>query len=339
MTPLEFEARYQADWDELEQLLKNLRMRFGRRRAPAPGDRFASLYRRACEQLAMARARAYPAHIIDRLNQLTSDAHQVIYRERGFGFSRLLKVINEDFPNAGRAQAKYFWLATAVFALPFLVLNLLVYFKPAMILAVVDAATAANFEYMYSESESIGRTRDAGSDWTMFGYYIRHNIGIGFQCFAGGIFAGLGSIFFLAYNGALLGAVEGFLLSRGLAEPYFSFVATHSAFELTAIALSGAGGLRIGHAIIAPGRRTRRNALVAAAREAILLVYGATFLFFVAAIIEAFWSSARWIPLPLKFTVAAACWAFVIGYLWRHGRPQRRGQKATLADDEAPHAG
>lgn len=337
MTPLEFEARYQADWDELEQLLKDLRQRLGKRRPEVPGDRFASLYRRACEQLAMARARAYPAHIVDRLNQLTDDAHQVIYRERGFGFSRLRKVIDDDFPNAVRAQATYFWLAAAVFAIPFLVLNFLVYFKPTLILSVVDAGTAASFEYMYSESESIGRTRDASSDWTMFGYYIRHNIGIGFQCFAGGIFAGLGSLFFLAYNGAVIGAIEGYLLSRGLAEAYLSFVATHSAFELTAIALSGAGGLRIGHAIVAPGRRARRDALVVAGREAIVLVYGAAFLFFVAAVIEAFWSSARWIPLPLKFTVAGACWIFVIGYLWRHGRPQRR--ETDGAHDEAHRAG
>ena len=45
----------------------------------------------------------------------------------------------------------------------------------------------------------------------MFGYYIRNNIGVAFQCFAGGLFAGLGTLFFLAYNGAFAGALAGYL--------------------------------------------------------------------------------------------------------------------------------
>ena len=100
----------------------------------------------------------------------------------------------------------------------------------------------------------------------MFGFYIRNNIGVAFQCFAGGLFAGLGSLFFLAYNGAFGGAVAGYLTERGLSSTFYSFVATHAAFELTAIVLSGAAGLKIGHALLAPGRRTRVQSLVIATR-------------------------------------------------------------------------
>ena len=102
-----------------------------------------------------------------------------------------------------RADAAYVWIATALFAVPTLVLGVLVYYQPGLVLSVVDAATAAEFEQMYSRSaESIGRTRDAGNNWMMFGFYIRNNVGIAFQCFASGLAAGLGSIFFLVYNGA-----------------------------------------------------------------------------------------------------------------------------------------
>src|SRR5690606_4594231 len=67
MTPLQFEARYQADWEELQRLLHRLQ-RHERVPEPVSAERLASLYRRACEQLALARARAYPTHIIERLN-------------------------------------------------------------------------------------------------------------------------------------------------------------------------------------------------------------------------------------------------------------------------------
>jgi uncharacterized membrane protein SpoIIM required for sporulation len=319
MTPLQFEAQYQSEWDELQSLLAQLR---GARKtgAPVAGDRVASLYRRACEQLALARARSYPAYIVERLNELTADAHQLIYQRQEFGIGRLRRMIGYDFPRAVRAHSPYVWLATAVFALPMLILGLLVYAKPELILSMVDPLTAAEFEHMYSEAEAIGRHRDASGDWTMFGFYIRNNIGIGFQCFAGGLFAGVGSLFFLAFNGAFFGAIAGFLTERGLSSTFYSFVVTHGAFELTAIVLSGAAGLRIGHALIAPGRRTRRNALIVAARESIVIVYGVTGLLVLAAAVEAFWSSARWIPLPLKYSVALCCWIVVLGYLWRQGR-------------------
>lgn len=321
MTPLKFEEQYQGEWDELEALLKSLRSGTRKERAAISGERFASLYRRACEQLALARARAYPAHIVDRLNQLTADAHQVIYQQRELGLGRLKRMIAVDFPRAVRAQARYVFIATAVFLVPLLVLGLLVYHNPELILSMVDPRTAAEFEAMYSDAaESIGRRRDAENDWAMFGYYIRHNISLGFQCFAGGLFAGIGSLFFLAFNGAFFGAIGGYLTERGLSENFYSFVVTHGAFELTAIVLAGAAGLRIGHALIAPGRRTRREALVVAARESIVIVYGVAGLLVIAAAVEAFWSSARWIPLPIKYSVAAGCWIAVLGYLWRQGR-------------------
>ena len=100
-------------------------------------------------------------------------------------------------------------------------MRVLVYYRPDLILSVVDAATAAQFEQMYSSAaESIGRTRDAGDDWTMFGFYIRNNVGVAFQCFASGLAAGLGSVFFLVYNGAMFGAIAGYLPSAVLATPF-----------------------------------------------------------------------------------------------------------------------
>src|SRR2546427_8634561 len=33
---------------------------------------------------------------------------------------------------------------------------------------------------------ALGRLRTAETDWSMFGFYLMHNIGLGFQCFAAG---------------------------------------------------------------------------------------------------------------------------------------------------------
>ena len=324
MTPLRFEEMYQDEWTELEASLDCLLARGVGKSASlssVSGARVAALYRRACEHLALARARCYPAYMVDRLERLTATAHQVIYQRREFGLASVWDTIAVGFPSAVRNHVSYVAVAAATFLLPTIVIALLVYSRPEMILSVVSSETAASFEEMYSPAaDSIGRTRTATTDWMMFGFYIRNNVGVAFQCFAGGLFAGLGSLFFLAYNGAFSGALAGYLTERGLSSTFYSFVATHSAFELTAIVLSGAAGLRIGHALLAPGRLTRLHSLVLATRDSAVLLYGVTAMLLVAAAIEAFWSSATWLPAAAKYSVAAVCWTAVLGYFTFQGR-------------------
>ncbi|HUR32889.1 MAG TPA: stage II sporulation protein M [Vicinamibacterales bacterium] len=330
MTSVQFEQTYRDEWDELEAMLGLLpaNPRDWRRRHhpgydddPRAAARFTELYRRACGQLALARARAYPAHVVDRLDALTADAHQRIYHRSDVGWTRLRVLLTSSIPTVVRAHWRYAAVAAAAFVVPLVVMALLVASNAELILSVVSAETAASFEDMYSPAaSSIGRVRTAETDWTMFGFYIRNNIGVAFQCFAGGLFAGVGSLFFLAYNGAFAGALAGYLVSRQMSSTFFSFVVTHAAFELTAIVLSGTAGLRIGHALIAPGRLRRTESLRRATREAVIILYGATAMLVVAAAVEAFWSSARWIPNGVKYGVGAACWTAVLVYLTTQGR-------------------
>ena len=324
MTPLHFENQYRKEWEELENALPAIldgHKRKAEKHDPLRGERIAELYRRACEHLALARARNYPRYLLDRLDKLTAEAHQVIYQRSEFGLSRLKRAITHDFPRAVRAHAWYVWSSTALFAVPLLLVGWLVYERPELILSVMSPEEAANFEAMYSEAaDSIGSLRGADEDWLMFGVYIWNNIGIAFQCFAAGIFVGLGSMFFLVYNGVVFGAAAGYITERGLGETFYSFVVTHGAFELTAICLAGAAGLRIGRALVAPGRNTRLQSLTQAAREIMIIIYGCVAMLLIAAAIEAFWSSARWLPLPLKYSVAGVCWLAVFSYFIFQGR-------------------
>lgn len=337
MTPLQFEQQHQNDWQQLADMLTALRL--GTRSARPEGAALVQLYRRACEHLAIAQARAYPTYMTDRLQHLTAEAHQVIYQNSELGGRRLLRLFTHDFPNAVRAHARHVWLATLVLMVPALLLGMMVHAKPELILSVIDAPQVSNFEHMYADdAKELGNPRGADSDWVMFGFYIKNNITVSFQCFASGLLAGVGSLFYLAFNGAMGGAVAGYLTLRGLGSNFYSFIVTHAAFELTAIVLSGAAGLRLGQAVLMPGRQSRTQALVHAAREAIVIIYGVIAMLVIAAAIEAFWSSQRWMPLPLKYSVAALCWLGVILYLTRQGRITDAATRHAISDTTpAPH--
>jgi uncharacterized membrane protein SpoIIM required for sporulation len=337
MTPRQFEARYETLWTELERGLAGLdaprkrakprRGEFPTTAAPAAsGARIAQLYRQCCEHLALARERAYPVHLVARLETLTARAHQHLYRRHDFGLAALRDLVLYEIPEAVRDLRWHLLVALLVFLLPTLAAGIATWLNPHFVMTIASATDVRNFDRMYGaeHGEHLGRT--SGDDWQMFGFYVMHNIGLAFQCFATGLALGVGSLAMLAFNGVSLGAVAGFLVTRGDSERFFSFVVTHSAFELTAIVLSGAAGLRLGHALLAPGRDTRTQALLHAARETAPVMYGAFAMLVTAAALEAFWSSAAWIAPGVKYGVGAACWMVVLGYLALQGRGNGRVQ-------------
>jgi uncharacterized membrane protein SpoIIM required for sporulation len=84
--------------------------------------------------------------------------------------------------------------------------------------------------------------------------------------------------------------------------------------------LSGAGGLKIGLALIAPGRQRRADALKEASQNAVRLLYGAAALTFSAAFIESLWSPSRTLPFELKIGVGIAVWVVLLSYFLFAGR-------------------
>jgi uncharacterized membrane protein SpoIIM required for sporulation len=326
MSPAQFEATYAAQWDELEALLAATEQRSRWRRAASQravpdAERLAALYRAICEHLALARGRAYPIHLSERLEDLAHRAHRLIYRQHDIGWQRLKRFLGLEVPAALRAQWRFIAVAGLLFVGPMLAMGLATWGEPARVLALMEVTQASGYEDMYrgGEGKALGRARSADTDWQMFGFYVRHNTGIGFQCFAGGLLAGAGSVFFLVYNGLQIGGVAGFLTARGHGENFWSFVASHAPFELTAIVISGGAGLMLGYALLAPGRLRRSQALAAAARDSVPLVGAVILLLLIAAALEAFWSSSAWVPPAAKFATSAFGWLVVWAYARRRG--------------------
>ncbi|HEB98827.1 MAG TPA: stage II sporulation protein M, partial [Thiotrichales bacterium] len=230
--------------------------------------------------------------------------HQRLYQARRASLAAVAEFVGRRFPARVRAEWRLVLLAALVFYVPLAGTFAAAWHDPDFVYSLMAPEQVARFELMYSDEgqKKLGRLRASDDDFAMFGFYIRNNIGIGFQTFAGGVFAGLGSLFFLAANGLFIGVVGGHLVQAGHAENFFSFVAGHSALELTAIVLCGAAGLRL------------------AARPSLEMVYGAALMLVGAAFIEAFWSSTQAIPPAVKYGVGLAGWGVLLLYFLLAGR-------------------
>lgn len=309
-----FERAHSDSWQALEHSLE-----------AKAGDECRSqlpqLYRAACHQLALARHRGYSPQLIDRLNQLVITGHHHLYRRSARFQYQFLRFIVRDFPQALRDNSAYVLWSIALFLLPGLAMWLACYVNEDMIYSVMSAADVRGMESMYDASDGhIGRERESDSDLMMFGFYIYNNVGIAFRTFASGILFGLGSIFFLVFNGIHIGSAAGHLTQVGYSDSFYPFVVGHGAFELTAIAFSGAAGLKIGFALLAPGSLSRTDALRKSGREAVIIVYGAALMLLIAAFLEAFWSSSSNLPNPIKYSVGGFFWLGVIYYCLLSGR-------------------
>jgi uncharacterized membrane protein SpoIIM required for sporulation len=306
-----FERTHWEEWEALAGMLA----------AGTDDPRLPQAYRRVCQHLALARDRCYTAGLVQRLNGLVMAGHQALYGSTlGLG-PQWGRFLAGGLARSVRALAGPVLLAAALTGLPMVVLPLAIAHDPRLAYLVEEPEDLARMERMYQPgSGRFGRASQAQTDVAMFGFYIWNNIRIGFQAFAGGIALGLGSVFFLVYNGVHGGAVAGFLAQAGLGRQFWPFVATHSALELPALVLAGAAGLHLGWSLVAPGRRSRAQALRAAAREGMPLVYGAALLDALAACIEAFWSASALVPPALKLAAAAVLWAAMAGYFLLAGR-------------------
>ncbi|MFT5431873.1 MAG: putative membrane protein SpoIIM required for sporulation, partial [Myxococcota bacterium] len=167
------------------------------------------------------------------------------------------------------------------------------------------------------------------TDTGMFGFYIYNNVGIAFRCFATGMLFGLGSAYFLVYNGFAIGAVLGFVISAGHGNNILTFICGHGPFELTAIVISGAAGLRLGHALIETKGRTRLGSVRAITGDLVTLVLGAGAMLVIAAILEGYWSPSGLAP-PIKWSVGLGFSVLVTLWLGFAGRT-RSPVTTTLA--------
>ena len=317
-----FESRYQDQWIQFDQWLnvasggstKNATARF-------PTSELPERYRQLARHLALARDRQYGAALISRLERLVLAGHQTLY---GAGHTRrggVALFIRQTFPKLIRTHWQSVLVAFLCLFGPLVGLAVAIQFTPDIVYIFMSSSDLANVQQMYDPANrKLGAGRDAASDVQMWGMYVWNNVRIGFQCFAGGLLFGVGAIFFMIFNGVHIGVVTGHLTQLGFIETFWGFVAGHSALELGGIVLCGAAGLQLGYALIAPGRKTRLEALKASTPDAVGILYGAATMIFLAAFIEGFWSASRIPPVEVKYTVGILLWLLMLSYFVFAGR-------------------
>lgn len=317
MKQAEFERRGQPLWQEFSAELTRLEAAA----SAVPSGDFAHNYRQVCQAHALCESRRYTSQLEAVLADLVVRGQRCLYRRQNRFLQSFWQFVVHGFPAAVRREARLFWLMSAVFYLPALAIAWALAYQPDLMYSLMSPQSVQQLESMYQpDNITLGEARDSGTNWQMFGFYIKNNIGVAFNTCASGLLMGVGSIFLVLYNGFMLGGAAAHLTHLGYQHTFFPFVVGHGSFELTAIVISGVAGLRLGLALVAPGRRPRLEALRRAGGQAVVLAMGAGLMLIVAAFVEAFWSSNNLLAAWQKYTVGAALWCLVGAYLALAGK-------------------
>src|SRR6476619_1432624 len=272
-------------WQRLEELLDLLDRMTLRRLHREEVRELGRIYRRTASDLAIARAESRDPRLINYLNSLVIRAHGRIYRADAQGGKRICNFFARALPRTFRRTWRY----------------------PALREIYIETKTHW-WESLNEEGNQIGAAN-----------IMQNNIRVTIMTFALGAMLGLGTIYFLAYNGANIASVLALTYTSGFGNDLVTFMVGHGVIELSCIFIAGGAGLLIGSAMVMPGDLSRADAMKTRGMEAVRLMIGVALLLVVAATIEGFISPAPINP-KIKIGIGAITGVAMYSYLLFAGR-------------------
>lgn len=298
-------------WQRLEELLNLLdHSSLGRLRREEVRE-LGRIYRRTASDLAIARAESRDPRLVNYLNSLVIRAHGRIYRANSHGWKRILYFFTHELPQTFRRTWRYTFVSFSVFFI-FAVLSFVgTRYDPEFseLVGVEPAFRELFIETKTHWWESLNDANQMGASEIM-----THNIQVTIYTFAFGAMFGVGTLFYLAYNGANIASVVALTYRAGFGNDLVTFMVAHGVIELTCIFIAGGAGLLVGTALLMPGNLTRADALKTRGMEAVRLMLGVAVLLVIAGTIEGFISPLQIDP-RIKYSIAALTGMALYSYL------------------------
>lgn len=161
-----------------------------------------------------------------------------------------------------------------------------------------------------------------------------NNAWIAMQCVLFGV-TGIWPIYMIVQNAFSLGVSGAVMAAHDRADVMVLYILPHGMLELTCIFVAAAAGLHVFWAWVAPGPRSRGEALAEQGRALATVAIGLVFALFLAGLVEGFVTGWA-LPWPVKIGVGAAALAvFLIYMLVVGGRAHRLGETGDLVEYEA----
>jgi len=317
-----YTAAHRDEWATLDALARR------RTFTGAEADELIDRYQSGATQLSVLKTSAGSTVQGDRLSISLSHARQ---RFTGTSSNVLEQVPRFVFLQLPAALYRLRWLTLAVAVASAIIAGLYAWWALSNPSVLANFGSDAQLKQLvnhqfvdyYSENPAASFT---GQVWT-------NNAWIAAQCIAFGIL-GVYVPYIVLQNAENLGVTGAVMFAYDKGDVFFQYITPHGLLELTSIFVAAAAGIRIFWAWIAPGARTRAQALAEDGRALFTVAIGLVASLFVSGIIEGFVTpSPLWWPVKIGIGVVALA-AFLTYMLVVGRRAARAGETGDLSEFE-----
>lgn len=277
-------------------------------------ERLAGLHRRVMGAFAYARTHFPGSGLTDELRALAFRGHRVLAARPKPWRERLGDFFRRDFLLAFRESLGAIRTAAWVFC-------------GFTLVGFCIQLIHVDFVELWFGPEAVSGLRH-GEIWTdrvgsmapgsvLSSKIATNNIGVAFAAWAGGVLAGIGSLYILAFNGMMFGGMLAACHHYELLDRLFAFISAHGPLELSLIVVAGGAGLELAAGLLRDEGRPRREALQDAARRSVRVALGVAPWLLLLGFVEGFVSPDMGVPTLFKALLGALLWLGFVVYTLR----------------------
>lgn len=306
-------ARREPNWKRLDALLRQVEKKGLKSLRAGEIRELAGLYRSVAADLARSQTRQVGI-LIESLQSLTTRGYIEIYQgSRRQEWLAVWEFYRWGLPAIVQQTWGYIATATGIFLLGAIVAWWYAWQDPTFISLIVPS----NLIVKVRDEHKLWMGSIVGIEPLASSNIMTNNLSVSFAVIAGGITAGLYTVFVLVTNGLHIGAIAALVGQNNLAYPFWAFVFPHGALELPAIFFAGGAGLLLAKAILFPGKYRRPDALRFYGSQVVQLIYAVVPMLVIAGIIEGFFSPNPRVPDSLKYLAGIGLLTFLVLYCCR----------------------
>lgn len=259
MREVAFIKQNKEKWLEFEEVISN-----NQKKDP---DRLAELHIQIMNDLSYAQSFYPKSKVVPYLNKLAKTSYARVYYTKQRGRNAFLHFFLDAVPLLCYHYRKYIYLAFIFFFCCFFI-GLLSTFNDETFARQILGNNYVNTTLENIESGDALAIYKGGSDWGSFIGILDNNIRVGLNMFLSGLLIGLGTGFYIVYNGIMVAVFQAFFYQHNTFWESVKGIWIHGTYEIFAMIIESAAGYIIGASILFPGTLKRFESFKRGLRDA-----------------------------------------------------------------------
>jgi uncharacterized membrane protein SpoIIM required for sporulation len=277
-------------------------------------DELADRFIQITDDLAFAKTFYPNSKTTAYLNALAAGLHQSIYKNKTEKSNRFISFWQYELPllfYTYRKQLLYSFLFFLIFSL---MGALSAKYDDSFVRIILGDAYVDMTEANIAKNDPFAVYKRE-NEFLMFLAIGGNNIYVALITFVCGIFASVGTVYFLFRNGIMMGSFQYFFFSKNLGLASVLVVWIHGTLEISSIIIAGGAGLVLGNSILFPKTYSRMESLKRGAKDGMKIAIGLVPIFITAAFFEGFITRHTEMPMWLSVSILTASFIFIIWYV------------------------